>query len=64
MVHKVIVLVGRQTKFQAQQKAIVTSDDWKVSGKVLFSLSILVSSIKSQVEKLWYACGLFASFKL
>ena len=27
MVHKVIVLVGRQTKFQSQQKASVTSDD-------------------------------------
>ena len=27
MVHKVIVQVGRQTKFQSQQKAIVTSDD-------------------------------------
>ena len=38
MVHKVIVQVGRQTKFQSQQKAIVTSDDCKVSGKVLFSL--------------------------
>ena len=37
MVHKVIVQVGRQTKFQSQQKAIVTSDDRKVSGKVLFS---------------------------
>ena len=37
MVHKVIVQVGRQTKFQSQEKANVTSDDWKVSGKVLFS---------------------------
>ena len=27
MVHKVIVQVGRQTKFQSQQKAIVTGDD-------------------------------------
>ena len=27
MIHKVIVQVGRQTKFQSQQKAIVTSDD-------------------------------------
>ena len=27
VVHKVIVQVGRQTKFQSQQKAIVTSDD-------------------------------------
>ena len=27
MVHKVIVLVGRQAKFQSQQKATVTSDD-------------------------------------
>ena len=27
MVHKVIVQIGRQTKFQSQQKAIVTSDD-------------------------------------
>ena len=27
MVHKMIVQVGRQTKFQSQQKAIVTSDD-------------------------------------
>ena len=27
MVHKVIVQVGRQTKSQSQQKAIVTSDD-------------------------------------
>ena len=27
MVHKVIVQRGRQTRFQAQQKAIVTSDD-------------------------------------
>ena len=27
MVHKVIVQVGRQTKFQSQEKAIVTSDD-------------------------------------
>ena len=26
MVHKVMVLVGRQTKSQSQQKAIVTSD--------------------------------------
>ena len=27
MVLKVIVQIGRQTKFQSQQKAIVTSDD-------------------------------------
>ena len=27
MGHKVIVQTGRQTKFQSQQKAIVTSDD-------------------------------------
>ena len=27
MVHKVIVQVGRQTKFQSQQKAIFTSDN-------------------------------------
>ena len=27
MVHKVIVQVGRQTKFQSQQKAIATSHD-------------------------------------
>ena len=38
MVHKVIVQVGRQTKFQSQQKANVRSDDLKVSRKVLFSL--------------------------
>ena len=60
MVHKVIVQVGRQTKFQSQEKVIVTSDDWKVSGTVFFPISILVSSIKMQVKKLWYVCGLFA----
>ena len=27
MVHKVIVQIGRQTKSQSQQRAIVTSDD-------------------------------------
>ena len=27
MVHKAIVQIGRLTKLQAQQKAIVTSDD-------------------------------------
>ena len=37
MVHKVIVQVGRQTKFQPQEKAIVKRDDWKVFGKALFS---------------------------
>ena len=38
MVHRVMVQVGRQTKFQSQQKAIiVTSDGLKVSGKVLYS---------------------------
>ena len=37
MVHKVIVQVGRQTEFQSQEKAIVTCDDLKVSGKVLSS---------------------------
>ena len=64
MVHKIIVQVGRQTKFQSQRKAIVTSDDWKVSGIVLFSLIYFGFLIKFQVKKLWYVCGLFASFKL
>ena len=50
MVHKVIVQVGRQTKFQSQEKAIVTIE--KFPGKCCFPISIFVSSIKRQVKKL------------
>ena len=52
MVHKVIVQVGRQTKSQSQQKAIVTSDDEQFPEKCCFSIPNLVSSIRIQVKKL------------
>ena len=53
MVHKVIVQVGRQTKLQSQQKAILLQVIIeKFPGRCCFPLSILVSSIKIQVKKL------------
>ena len=53
MVQKVIVQVGRQTKFQSQQQAILLLVMIeKFPGKCYFPLSILVSSIKIQVKKL------------
>ena len=53
MVHKVIVQVGRKTKFQSQQKAILlVVMIEKFPGRCCFPLSILVSSIKIQLKKL------------
>ena len=53
MVQKVIVQVGRQTKFQSQQKAtLLRVMIEKFSEECCFPLSILVSSIKIQVKKL------------
>ena len=53
MVHKVIVQVGPQTKFQSQQIVILLRVIIeKFPGKSCFPLSILVSSIKIQVKKL------------
>ena len=53
MVHKVIVQVGWKTKFQSQQKAILLpAITEKFPGRCCFPLSILVSSIQIQVNKL------------
>ena len=53
MVHKVIVQVGRKTKFQSQQKAILLPMMIeKFPGRCYFPLSSLVSSIKIQDKKL------------
>ena len=60
MVQKVIVRVGRQTKFQSQQKAILLRVMIeKFPGRCCFPLSILVSSIKIKVKKVCYVCRLF-----
>ena len=52
MVLKVIVQVGRQTKFSHKRKLLLQVMIEKFPGKCCFPISILVSSIKIQVKKL------------
>ena len=52
MVHKVIVQVVRQTKFSHNRELLLRVIIEKCPGKYCFPLSILISSIKSQVKKL------------
>ena len=56
----VIVQVGGRQSFSHNRKLLLRVMIEKFPGKCCFPLSILVSSIKIQVKKLSYVCGLFA----
>ena len=56
LVHKVIVQVGRQTKFQAQQKAIVTSMIEKLLGKCCFPFRLLQLKFRLRNSDMFEGC--------